>query len=249
MSVILERLIPLLIGYAFGCISFAYIFGHVVGHIDIRNYGSGNAGTTNVIRVLGKKWGFLTLALDILKAACAVWVTALIYGYGMKHLLLWAGIGVILGHNFPFYMNFKGGKGIAASIGIFLAADIRMMLIAGIPALIILYIWRYMSLASLTYMLLLFVTAIFFYHGAPNGLEVILLVLLISLSGFIRHRANIRRLLEGTESKLGQKVEIAAEKHDQKMAAKGITPDNTPDDQIYQEALQPNDKEKDEKRK
>ncbi len=203
MNEYLARLIAVLIGYSFGCIQFAYIFGKAIKHIDIRQYGSGNAGTTNVIRVMGLKWGLITLTCDILKAVAGVLVCALIFGYDQKYLLLWTGVGVVLGHNYPFYMQFKGGKGVAAMIGIFLAADFRMLLIAGIPSLFVLYFSRYMSLASLTYMVLLVVCAICFYHGAPHGLEVILLTSGLAASTFWRHRANIKRLLNGTENRLG----------------------------------------------
>ena len=199
MNEYLARLIAVLIGYSFGCIQFAYIFGKAIKHIDIRQYGSGNAGTTNVIRVMGLKWGLITLTCDILKAVAGVLVCALIFGYDQKYLLLWTGVGVVLGHNYPFYMQFKGGKGVAAMIGIFLAADFRMLLIAGIPSLFVLYFSRYMSLASLTYMVLLVVCAICFYHGAPHGLEVILLTSGLAASTFWRHRANIKRLLNGTK--------------------------------------------------
>ena len=208
----MERILCVLIGYGLGCLQFAYILGHVLKGIDIRKYGSGNSGTTNAIRVLGTKIGITTLVLDIIKAVAALTIIALIWGYDQKQLLLWGGIGVVLGHNYPFYMQFKGGKGVAATIGIFLTADIRLMILAGAPALIILATTKYMSLASLTYMLLLVVVAAIFYIGTPIGIEVMLLVLVLSISGFWRHRSNIKRLIRGEEVKMGQKVKIEQEK-------------------------------------
>ena len=208
----MERILCVLIGYGLGCLQFAYILGHLLKGIDIRKYGSGNSGTTNAIRVLGTKIGITTLVLDIIKAVVALVIIALIWGYDQKQLLLWGGIGAVLGHNYPFYMQFKGGKGVAATIGIFLAADIRLLVLAGVPALIILATTKYMSLASLTYMLLLVVTTIIFYVGTPIGIEVILLVLVLSVSGFWRHRSNIKRLIRGEEVKMGQKVKIEQEK-------------------------------------
>ena len=208
----MERILCVLIGYGFGCLQFAYILGHLLKGIDIRKYGSGNSGTTNAIRVLGTKIGITTLVLDIIKAVVALVIIALIWGYDQKQLLLWGGIGVVLGHNYPFYMQFKGGKGVAATIGIFLTADIRLLVLAGVPALILLATTKYMSLASLTYMLLLVVMAAIFYIGTPIGIEVLALVVLLSISGFWRHRANIKRLLRGEEVKMGQKVKIDQDK-------------------------------------
>lgn len=208
----MERILCVLIGYGLGCLQFAYILGHLLKGIDIRKYGSGNSGTTNAIRVLGTKIGITTLVLDIIKAVVALVIIALIWGYDQKQLLLWGGIGAVLGHNYPFYMQFKGGKGVAATIGIFLAADIRLLVLAGVPALIILATTKYMSLASLTYMLLLVVTTVIFYVGTPIGIEVILLVFVLSVSGFWRHRSNIKRLIRGEEVKMGQKVKIEQEK-------------------------------------
>jgi len=208
----MERVLCVLIGYGFGCLQFAYILGRLLKGIDIRKYGSGNSGTTNAIRVLGTKIGITTLVLDIIKAVVALVIIALIWGYDQKQLLLWGGIGVVLGHNYPFYMQFKGGKGVAATIGIFLAADIRLLVLAGVPALILLATTKYMSLASLTYMLLLVVMAAIFYIGTPIGIEVLALVVILSISGFWRHRANIKRLLRGEEVKMGQKVKIDQDK-------------------------------------
>ncbi len=206
-----ERILCVLIGYGFGCLQFAYILGHLLKGIDIRKYGSGNAGTTNAIRVLGTKIGITTLVLDIIKAVAALVIIAILWGYDQKQLLLWGGIGVVLGHNYPFYMQFKGGKGVAATIGIFLAADIRLLVLAGVPALIILGTTKYMSLASLSYMLLLVVVSAVFYIGTPIGWEVMALVVVLSVSGFWRHRGNIKRLIRGEEVKMGQKVNIEQE--------------------------------------
>jgi glycerol-3-phosphate acyltransferase PlsY len=106
------------IGYAFGMIQTAYFYGKMKG-IDIRKHGSGNAGTTNTLRVLGPKAGFTVLFGDMLKCAIAVWLVGWIFGSmypeHMYLLKIYTAFGAILGHDFPFYMNFKGGKGIAAT--------------------------------------------------------------------------------------------------------------------------------------
>lgn len=205
MNDYLIRLICVLIGYFFGCIQFSYILGKLEKKIDIRDYGSGNAGYTNALRVMGNRIGFWTLTGDILKAVIALGIIALIWGYDAKWLMLWGGAGVVLGHNHPFYMQFKGGKGVAAMIGIYLITDLRMLLIAGIPALVLLYLTKYMSLASITYMVLLIVTSVVFYLKAPFGLEVIVITAVLCLTTIIRHRGNIQRLIAGTERKMGQK--------------------------------------------
>ena len=211
------RLLCLLVGYFFGAFQTAYFYGKMHG-IDIRTMGSGNAGTTNTLRVLGTKAGLIVLLGDVLKTMLAIAVMRFcilpIFNVGDTEYLyvLYTAAGAILGHNFPFYMQFKGGKGVAATIGIFLAADIRLLVLAGVPALIILATTKYMSLASLTYMLLLVVTTVIFYVGTPIGIEVILLVLVLSISGFWRHRSNIKRLIRGEEVKMGQKVKIEQEK-------------------------------------
>ena len=122
METIVQRLICLVIGYAFGLFQTGYIYGKLHG-IDIRKEGSGNAGTTNALRVLGKKAGIITYIGDMVKAVLAAMVVRLIFGQShadiIMVLVLYSGFGVILGHNFPFYLGFKGGKGIAASYGLY----------------------------------------------------------------------------------------------------------------------------------
>ena len=117
----MERLICIVIGYACGLFQTAYILGKIY-HIDIRKQGSGNLGSTNVLRTLGKKAGALNLLCDCLKCIAAILIVRAIFGnsYGdiLPLLSLYAATGCILGHNFPFYLNFKGGKGVAASVGL-----------------------------------------------------------------------------------------------------------------------------------
>lgn len=208
MDTIFIRVLCILIGYCFGCINFAFILGKWKKKIDIRDYGSGNAGTTNALRVLGKKMGIITLVGDILKTVLALTIVALIYGYGEKQLLLWGGVGVFIGHNHPFYMQFKGGKGVAVMIGMILFADPLLLVTAGVPALILLWITKYVSLASISYMALLIIESLFYEFKDPNGLEIILLTTALAATTIYRHHANIKRLINGTERKLGQKVNI-----------------------------------------
>lgn len=120
----MERIYCLLIGYAFGLFQTAYIYGRLHG-IDIRNYGSGNAGTTNTLRVFGTKASLLVLLGDIMKCILAVVITGAAFGNShpdMIYLLkMYTAAGAIIGHNFPFYLKFKGGKGIAATAGLILS--------------------------------------------------------------------------------------------------------------------------------
>lgn len=199
------RLICLVIGYAFGCIQFAYILGKVANNIDIRQYGSGNAGTTNVIRVMGWKAGVFTFVGDFLKAFIAVLLCKYLFGENGYLVGLYAGVGVIMGHNWPFYMHFKGGKGIAATIGSIMAIDPFIGLItAGIMAIVLL-LTRYVSLGALLMTASIPVLLGIMYRGHVNFLEIIALGCTITVFAFIRHRANIKRLLTGKESKLGQR--------------------------------------------
>lgn len=203
----MARLWCLLIGYVFGCIQTSYIVGMVQRRIDIRNYGSGNSGATNAIRVLGTKTGLLCMAGDIAKGVLALLVTSAIFGYSHKYLLLYTGIGAVLGHNFPFFMQWRGGKGVAVTIGIMAFMDWRILLIAGIPALIVLAATRYMSAASLLFVTLFPIFTAVFYLGHPHGLETMLLSLFFTVMIYVKHKDNIKRLRAGTERKVGEKVQ------------------------------------------
>lgn len=199
-----ERLICLLIGYGVGCIQTAWMISVLHFRKDIRNYGSGNAGTTNMARVFGAGSGVITLILDISKGVLAVCIAGWIYGFSFANtnLRLWAGVGVILGHNFPFYLKFRGGKGFASSIGVWIAIDFRVFLIAAIPSLIVLFGLQYMSVTALTAMTVAFITTCFLYVGKIHGTEVILLSAFFMVMSFIRHKDNIKRLIQGKENKI-----------------------------------------------
>lgn len=199
----MNYLLCLLIGYVFGCLQTSYIIGKLIKKVDIRNFGSGNSGATNAIRVFGKKLGMFCLIMDALKGVAAISVARYCLD-GTTLLLLITGFGVILGHNYPFYMNFKGGKGIAASLGIFLAIDYRVFFLAGIPSLIFLAMTKYMSLASLSYSLLLLLFMGVFYYNQPQGILIILSTAVFTALAFWRHKDNIKRLASGTERRIGK---------------------------------------------
>ncbi len=211
------RVICLLIGYCFGLFQTAFIYGKMKG-IDIREHGSGNSGTTNVMRTLGKKAGFITYFGDALKAILSAVTIHFLFSknYGdMEFLLiLYGGLGVILGHNFPFYMGFKGGKGIAATSGFIFSLFPYNWVIVAIAAVAFfgtMFITKYVSLASLFFVTVVLIEIIVFgqlgYFGMAQNLcyESYVVTLVVVILAFVRHKDNIVRLLNGTERKVLQK--------------------------------------------
>ncbi len=195
------RLVCIIIGYFLGCFQTAYIIGKKVQKIDIRNYGSGNAGTTNVIRVMGWKVGIITFIGDFLKAVIAVFICKLIFP-DCPEAGLYAGLGTIIGHNWPVFLKFKGGKGIAATMGTLLAFDYRLGLICITIMALVLIISRIVSLGSIIMSISIPICLYLFY----NDLEITFLGVLFTISAILRHRDNIRRLFKGQETKLGQRT-------------------------------------------
>lgn len=216
----LERIVCLLIGYLFGVIfQTGYWYGKF-NHIDIREHGSGNAGTTNVMRTLGKKAGIITYALDMLKAVFAVIVVHFIFGKNSDCemlLFLYSGFGVVLGHNFPFYLKFKGGKGIAASSGVAISLFLfpKYCWLFAVLGLIAFasgtLITKYVSVGSLLFMSLFMIEFVVFgclgwLPLTGNALiEAYCILACMTVLAFVRHRGNISRLMHGTERKIGQK--------------------------------------------
>lgn len=200
----MERLICLLIGYGIGCVQTAFIVGKTMGNIDIRQYGSGNAGTTNVARVLGFKAGITVFICDVLKGLIAFVLCSLIFGgqctffdgngliYGM-----YGGLGAVLGHDFPFYLKFKGGKGIATTGGIILAIHPQVALITYLVTAIIMFSTKLISLGSIIAMVL--VTVLMFVYDFAN--EEILIMTIIAILAIYQHIPNIKRLIKGEEKK------------------------------------------------
>lgn len=210
----MERLICVIIGYVFGLIQTGFFYGKA-HHIDIRKHGSGNAGTTNALRTLGWKAGAVTFLGDCFKCVAAVVVVHLIYGKTypdiMPLLSMYAGMGAVIGHNYPFYLKFKGGKGIAATAGLIVSTNIWMAVICLIVFALVVGITRYVSLGSLVIVVLFVIEVVIYGQGghfgltAPRLYEMYGIVIFLMLSAFFKHRANIGRLLNGTENKLGTK--------------------------------------------
>lgn len=190
----------LIISYLLGSISFSFLAGKLLKGIDIRKHGSGNAGATNTLRILGKGPAITVLALDVIKGIAAVWIGRWLGGEN-DWVPVWAGLSVIAGHNWPVYFGFKGGKGIATAIGVTATLCFLPALFAGIIAIGSIFITRYVSLGSLIFTGLLPISI--WIMGEP--LPVLIGSLLIAVFSFVRHRTNIMKLIRGQENKLGSK--------------------------------------------
>ena len=196
----IEEAAVVLVSYLVGAVPFGLLFTRAMGGIDVRSVGSGNIGATNVLRAAGKKAALLTLLADCLKGLLPVLLA--------KHLFMdeWvvalSGIAAILGHNFPVYLRFKGGKGVATSFGVVLAVApwtglACLLAWAGAAAL-----WKYSSLSALV-AFALYPLITFAAHGDSRPQAFLSLFVFAML--YYRHRENIKRLLAGTEAKIGQK--------------------------------------------
>ena len=217
----IARVLCLFFGYCFGLLQTSYIYGRLNG-IDIREHGSGNAGTTNALRVLGKKAGLVVFLGDFMKAVVAVVIARLIMNRidadNICTYMAYAGFGVVLGHNFPFYIGFRGGKGIAATAGVILGfLDPIMIFSCLIAFVVIVALTRYVSLGSI---IIVTIFAVEYGILAFNGrysfdldtksswnamIESVIVIGIMALMAIYRHRANIVRLIHHEENKLGSK--------------------------------------------
>lgn len=198
------RLGALVIGYLLGNVQSAILLGRLKG-IDIRTQGSGNAGTTNTVRVLGKKSGAIVLLMDIVKTLMAILISRLLFQSVAPSIVvtLYAGLGVIIGHSYPVFFGFKGGKGIAATAGLIIGIGNPMVFLISAALFFTCFgITKIVSLSSLLVTGTLPFILILFYCGQQGGLEAMLLGFAIMGITYYRHKDNIKRLLTGTESKL-----------------------------------------------
>ena len=212
----IARLMALVIGYFCGCFPTGYIVGKSRG-IDIRKYGSGNTGATNTLRTLG--WGpaIITFAGDCAKTIISILIAKFLFhrtGFDMTLLELYAGIGAVLGHNFPFYFKFKGGKGIACTAGLAFALFPGAVPVCFVVFALCIALSKYVSLGSImmsiTLVVQIFVFNFYGILGVPEAsvYEFDALVLFLGVLAIFQHRSNLVRLFKGTENKLGQKAEI-----------------------------------------
>lgn len=192
-------LIALVVGYLFGSIPFGIILTRLAGGPDLRSIGSGNIGATNVLRTGNKKLAAATLAGDMLKGTVAVLVGARFLG-GPEAALA-AGAGAFLGHLFPVWLGFKGGKGVATYIGVLIGVKASIALIFAVIWLGLAYLFRYSSLSALIASVIA-PLLLWFWAGMPQAA---LVMAVLSVLLWIMHRENIARLLAGREGKIGQK--------------------------------------------
>lgn len=204
------RVVSLLIGYVFGMFVSGFFLGKSK-HVDLREKGSGNVGTTNTARVLGLKYGIITLLCDCLKpvlASLVVWlVFGRVYAGHVRLLILYASLGAVLGHDFPAFMKFKGGKGVATSVGLILLCFPQAFPICAVLFFSAVGLTRYVSLGSILAAVGLGVQAIvmgylgWLSYPAENIGEAIVIAEVVSILVIILHRSNISRLRNGTENK------------------------------------------------
>ncbi len=195
----MKVILTIIISYLIGCFSSAYFIGKVFKKIDIRGYGSGNSGATNALRVMGLQLGALTFVFDILKGVVAVLIGRKILGTNGD---LVGGFFAVIGHNWPVFIKFKGGKGVATSIGALMMINLPTFVIAASIGLLLVFITRYVSLGSLCF--LLSTPIIYLILNKDISIEYLIFTLLLGTLSVIRHKDNIKRLREGNENKIGR---------------------------------------------
>lgn len=206
-KMVLKLIVCIAVGYLFGCFSTGYLVGKH-NHVNIKEEGSGNSGATNALRTMGVKAGLVTFGGDLLKAFLPVLTVRYIfhdsdlwYVYGLV-----VGLGVVLGHNFPFWMHFQGGKGIAVTAAVIVSlADWRITLIGLIVFIGTVALTKYVSLGSLIVAWYLTMNTVLFWRSSEYFIHMLILSLCFMVLAYIRHAQNIKRLLNGTESKIGSK--------------------------------------------
>jgi len=193
------------IAYLLGSIPFGFLLVRVFRKEDIRTVGSGNIGATNVVRSGAKGLGALTFVLDAAKGYVAVFAAKWVLGdwFGGTDLFAIAAIFAVLGHMYPVWLRFKGGKGVATAFGVFLALSPWAALLGLAVFVVVMAIWRYVSLASIASAVVFPVLALWFARGAWTAL-LVAAVVGIPLLVIVKHRQNIRRLLAGTEYRFGR---------------------------------------------
>jgi len=202
---VLKFIVCIAVGYLFGCFSTGYLVGKH-NHINIKKEGSGNSGATNALRTMGVKAGIVTFIGDLLKTMIPVFVVRYVfrssdlwYLYGMI-----TGLGAVLGHNFPFWMKFQGGKGIAVTGAVIISlADWKVTVIGIILFVSLVAVTRYVSLGSLAVAWYLPVNTLIYWRESEYFIHMLVISLCFTVLAYLRHAQNIKRLLNGTERKLG----------------------------------------------
>ena len=211
----IEYVIMAIIAYCIGSINFSVIISKKVAGFDVREKGSGNAGSTNMLRSVGKKAAAITLLFDILKGVVSIVISIiignLIDGINKELLLQIAGIAVVIGHTFPIFFGFKGGKGVATSLGILLMSNWKIGLICLVFALVLMALTKMVSLGSCAAAVLFPVLTLFINDSytvltdGKKGSIYLIYSVILAIIVLYNHRSNIKRLLNGTENKLSLK--------------------------------------------
>ena len=202
-------IIVALVAYLIGSVSFSVIISKKMAGFDVREKGSGNAGATNMLRSVGTKAAVLTLLCDALKGVVAI-IFAIIVGAIAKNsdkalLVQIAGILVVIGHTFPVFFNFKGGKGVATSLGVLLITNWQIGLICLVFALILMALTRFVSLGSIAAAILFPVLTVFIHENYLVPGNYVIFAIIMAILVVFNHRSNVKRLLEGKENKLSFK--------------------------------------------
>lgn len=212
------RIICLIVGFVCGSIPTGYLIARSKG-VDLKHTGSGNVGSTNVLRSMGKKYGALTLVLDMLKAVIPIFAMSCIFGSneGMRYLItMYTGLGAVLGHDFSPWLGFNGGKGIATSGGVILTTDPVIFIIDFVTIFGTAIVTGYVSLGSMLATVFYFIFNVYTviskrtpgwsvypqYFDASHNAEIIIIAAVMSGIAIYRHKANIIRLIHGNENKI-----------------------------------------------
>lgn len=193
----LKIIVYLLLSYLCGAIPFGYIVAKLFKHVDIRTLGSGNPGATNVYRSVSKPLGVLTLILDVLKGFVPVYLISFI-NPDFQWMVISVAFVTIIGHTFTIFLKFKGGKGVATACGAFLAINPLSVLICLGVFIVVLAMFKYVSVASIMAALMLPIS-LYLLNALP---EIVVFAGMISILVIVRHISNIKRLLNGTENKI-----------------------------------------------
>lgn len=195
----MELLAVAALSYLIGSFSSAYIVGKLFMKIDIRNHGSGNAGATNAVRIMGKKLGVLTFLMDFAKGIVAVLLGSYLHASLGGYV---SALFAVIGHNWPVFLSFKGGKGIATTIAVMAVLSFPTTLLSVAIGILTAFVTRYVSLGSVIFLSVLFIlTALGIF---VNDQYLVALTLILALLGYYRHKENIKRLLAGNENKIGR---------------------------------------------
>ncbi len=202
----MKYLIVILIGYLFGCLQWSYIISTLVKKQDIRSLGAGNAGASNMVVSFGWKIGFLVAILDILKAIISIFIIRYLISISFLDnnifYIYLNGLFVILGHNYPFYMNFKGGKGTASTFGMLLAIDYRLGIIGFFLVLLVTISTDYIALGALALVAFLTFTTIYLKLGNPS----LIVAMFITILAIYNHIPNIKNILGKREDGLRRQL-------------------------------------------